>query len=210
MPRRGVPQRLIAKRRQVLRDPIFHSEVVGAFANGLMRHGKKRLAYRIMYVALNLVKDHFVQGGRVTEEIFQKTVDEKRELLGLAEKESLPESKIGLVVLCRSIENTRPHVEVRSSRIGGDTRQVPRALTSQRSQRLARRFMIRAALARRKVTPFKPGDEGMAKLLALEWMDAYDGKGGAVKMCTDMHRMAKANQAYVYTRPSTTQESLPI
>jgi small subunit ribosomal protein S7 len=205
MPRRRVP-----KRRKILKDPIFGSEVVGAFINQVMRNGKKSLACKIIYGALDFVKEHFIREGRVSEEIFQRTLDEKRQLLGLSEKESYPEQKIGLVVLYRSLDNTRPHVEVRSNRVGGDTRQVPRVVTPQRGQRLARHFMRKAAMARRKSTNFKPGDKGMVKLLALEWIDAYDGKGGAVKMCIDMHRMAKANQAYVYTRPAASQETPTI
>jgi small subunit ribosomal protein S7 len=205
MPRRRVP-----KKRQTPKDPIFHSEIVGSFINDVMRGGKKSIAYKIVYGAVDLVREHFIKENRVSEEFFQKIVDEKRQLLGLSEKEPLPDNKIGLVVLYRSIDNARPHVEVRSSRVGGDTRQVPRALTSQRGQRLARNFIRKAALARRGSTAFKPGDKGMIKLLALELIDAYDGKGAAVKMCTDMHRMAKANQAYVYTRPSATQEALSI
>jgi len=210
MPRSPISKRRLLKRRQVLKESIFESEILGAFINRLMRNGKKNIAFKIVYGALDFVKGHFIRANRVSEEIFQKAVEENRQLLGLSEKESLPEEKIGLVVFYRSLSNTRPYVEVRSNRVGGDTRQVPRALTPEKGLRLGGNFIKKAALMRRKTTTFKPGDKGMAKLLALELIDAYDNRGAAVKMCTDMHRMAKANQAYVYTRPSADQAALPI
>jgi small subunit ribosomal protein S7 len=52
MPRkREVPQRVI------LPDPIYHDVQVTRFINGLMRRGKKSLAEKILYDALDLIAD---------------------------------------------------------------------------------------------------------------------------------------------------------
>jgi small subunit ribosomal protein S7 len=45
-----------AKKRQVLPDPKFHSEMVTRFVNNLMFCGKKSTAYGIFYDALALVE----------------------------------------------------------------------------------------------------------------------------------------------------------
>lgn len=45
-----------AKKRQVIPDPKFHSELVTRFVNNLMYCGKKSTAYAIFYDALTLVE----------------------------------------------------------------------------------------------------------------------------------------------------------
>jgi small subunit ribosomal protein S7 len=205
MPRRRVP-----KRRVITKDPRFDSELISVFVNAIMRSGKKGLAYKIVYGALNLVKEHFVTANRLSDDSFRNASSRYRKALHLEENDMIPDAKIALVIFARSIENVQPQVEVRSNRVGGDTRQVPRPVTQARGRALAFRFLKKAALLRKANASFEAGDKGMAKLLALEVIDAYDGKGGAVKMCTDVHRMAKANQAYVYMRPSATSESITI
>lgn len=52
MPRRGyVPK------REVIPDPIYHSETLSKLINTVMRSGKKSLAERIVYEALDIVKE---------------------------------------------------------------------------------------------------------------------------------------------------------
>jgi small subunit ribosomal protein S7 len=44
------------------------------------------------------------------------------------------------------------------------------------------------------------GEKTMVLRLAAEILDAHEGRGAAVKMRDDMHRMAKANQAFAHYR----------
>ncbi len=52
MPRKGPPPR-----RELMPDPIFHSVLVTQFVNKVMQRGKRSLAERMMYDALEIVKD---------------------------------------------------------------------------------------------------------------------------------------------------------
>jgi small subunit ribosomal protein S7 len=48
-----MPRRRVAARREVLPDPKFGSDVIARFISMIMRDGKKSVAERIMYGALN-------------------------------------------------------------------------------------------------------------------------------------------------------------
>jgi small subunit ribosomal protein S7 len=52
-----------AKKRQVIPDPKFHSELVTRFVNNLMYDGKKSTAYAIFYDALALAEKKAEQPG---------------------------------------------------------------------------------------------------------------------------------------------------
>jgi small subunit ribosomal protein S7 len=81
-----------------------------------------------------------------------------------------------------------PAVQVRPRRVGGSVYQIPTQVDADRGQSLALKWLITAAAAR--------PDKTMGKRLASELMDAYDGKGGAVKKKLDVHKMAEANRAF--------------
>ena len=52
-----MPRRRVVARRQILPDPKHGSELLAKFINMLMEDGKKSVAERIMYVALDQVAD---------------------------------------------------------------------------------------------------------------------------------------------------------
>jgi small subunit ribosomal protein S7 len=52
-----------AKKRQVIPDPKFHSEMVSRFVNNLMICGKKSTAYGIFYDALGIIEKKTEQPG---------------------------------------------------------------------------------------------------------------------------------------------------
>ncbi len=52
MPRKGPPPR-----RELMPDPIYHSVLVTQFVNKVLQRGKRSLAERTMYSALDIVKD---------------------------------------------------------------------------------------------------------------------------------------------------------
>ncbi len=93
-----------------------------------------------------------------------------------------------LEIITAAIDNSSPRVEVRSRRVGGATYQVPREVQRKRAQSLGIRWLIDAARAKRG----KP----MARRLAEEIFDAYNGQGAAVTKRENVHKMADANSAY--------------
>jgi len=91
-----------------------------------------------------------------------------------------------------ALENVRPHIEVRSRRVGGATYQIPIEVRSERAQALAFRWLIGIARARSEYT--------MTSRLSGELMDAAANRGGTVKKREDTHRMAEANRAFSHYR----------
>ncbi|MGH8611101.1 MAG: 30S ribosomal protein S7 [Gammaproteobacteria bacterium] len=97
-----------------------------------------------------------------------------------------------LEIFNTALENVRPHVEVKSRRVGGATYQVPIEVRSNRRLTLAMRWLVDAARKR--------GEKTMGLRLAGELLDAYENKGTAVKKREDTHRMAEANRAFAHYR----------
>lgn len=169
-----------AAKREILPDPLFGSEILAKFMNVVMRSGKKSVAEKIVYGALEKVlersKGKKVEGGKTTESI--KTSATAR-------------SKV-LEIFQKALEAVQPSVEVKSRRVGGATYQIPVEVRLDRRIALAMRWLVEAANARsEKSMPFR---------LAAEIMDALEGKGGAIKKREDVHKMAKANQAFAHYR----------
>jgi small subunit ribosomal protein S7 len=98
----------------------------------------------------------------------------------------------GIQVFRQALENVKPQIEVRPRRVGGATYQVPMEVRPERRISLAIRWIISAARARNERT--------MINKLALELIDAYNNKGGAVKKREDVHKMAEANKAFSHFR----------
>ena len=91
-----------------------------------------------------------------------------------------------------ALENVRPHLEVRSRRVGGATYQVPVEVRPDRAQALALRWIIDSARKRSENT--------MTDRLSGELLDAFNNRGTAVKKREDTHRMAEANKAFSHYR----------
>lgn len=51
-----MPRKREIKKREIVPDPVYHDELVAKFINGIMRRGKKSLAQRIFYGALDILK----------------------------------------------------------------------------------------------------------------------------------------------------------
>ncbi|MHC4776599.1 MAG: 30S ribosomal protein S7 [Planctomycetota bacterium] len=112
----------ITKSDQQLRpDPRFHDKVLAKFINCVMHDGKKAVAQRCVYSALDMI---------------QKRLDEDK-------PEGLP--KTAVEVFHQAIDNVKPSVEVRSRRVGGANYQVPMSVSSRRRQSLAFRWLLQSA-----------------------------------------------------------------
>ena len=90
------------------------------------------------------------------------------------------------------VDAVRPSVEVRSRRVGGATYQVPVEVRAVRGGALALRWIVKASRSRKEKT--------MEECLAAEMLDAYSGRGLAVKKKDDTQPMADANRAFAHYR----------
>ena len=108
-----------AKKRALLPDPKFNDQLVTRFVNNLMFDGKKSIAFKIFYDALDIVESK----------------------KGDNEKESLEIWKDALT-------NVMPHVEVRSRRIGGANFQIPMPIRADRKISMAMKWLIKYSKAR--------------------------------------------------------------
>ena len=67
-----MPRRRVAAKREVLPDPKYGSKILAKFMNHVMERGKKSLAERIVYGALNRIQDR-ASGNPV--EIFESALE---------------------------------------------------------------------------------------------------------------------------------------
>jgi small subunit ribosomal protein S7 len=93
-------------------------------------------------------------------------------------------------VFTQALENVKPHVEVRSKRVGGASYQVPMQVNRNRQQSLAIRWVLEAVRGKKG----RPA----ADKLAEEILAAYRREGAAMTKRENTHRMADANKAFAH------------
>lgn len=167
-----------AEKREILPDPVFGDETLAKFMNYVMLDGKKSVAERICYGALEILD---------TKAANQNLVDDEA-----GDDGKLGSGSLGLKVFHKALKRLRPHLEVRSRRVGGATYQVPMDVKPGRAQALAMRWLMKAARSRNENT--------MIERLAGELLDAANDRGGAIKKKEDTHKMAEANRAFAHYR----------
>jgi len=102
-----------AKKRPLLPDPRFNDQLVTRFVNNMMWDGKKSVAFKVFYDAIDIVEE-------------KKTDEEKS----------------GLELWKDALSNVMPHVEVRSRRVGGATFQIPMQIRADRKISTAMKWLI--------------------------------------------------------------------
>ena len=108
----------------------------------------------------------------------------------LARLEDKVEEKTGLDIFLGSLRNVSPTLEVKSRRVGGSTYQIPVEVREERRMTLSIRWLIDASRKR--------NEKSMEANLASEFLDAFNGRGSAVKKREDTHKMADANKAFAH------------
>jgi small subunit ribosomal protein S7 len=91
------------KKRIILPDPKYGDVLVTRFVNGLMKDGKKTIAFKIFYDALEIVEKRMKENELSTLDIWKK-----------------------------ALQNITPIVEVKSRRVGGANFQVPMEIRPER------------------------------------------------------------------------------
>ena len=113
-----------AKKRILLPDPKFNDQLVTRFVNNLMLDGKKSVAFKIFYDALEIVEN----------------------------KKGETEEKSSLEIWKDALSNVMPQVEVRSRRVGGATFQIPMPIRPDRKVSMAMKWLILFARKRNEKT----------------------------------------------------------
>ena len=108
-----------AKKRPLLSDPRFNDQLVTRFVNMMMWDGKKSVAFKVFYDAIDIVDS--------------KKTDEE---------------KTALEIWKDALSNVMPHVEVRSRRVGGATFQIPNPIRADRKVSTAMKWLISYARKR--------------------------------------------------------------
>ena len=108
-----------AKKRPILPDPKFNDQLVTRFVNMMMWDGKKSVAFKIFYDAIEVV-----------------------------DKKNTNEEKTALQLWKDALSNVMPHVEVRSRRVGGATFQIPMQIRADRKISTAMKWLITYARKR--------------------------------------------------------------
>ena len=112
-----------APKRNILPDPKFDSILLSKFINMTMMSGKKSVAEKIIYGAIDIISD---RSGKDDQE--------------------------AISLLTAALDNVKPSVEVKSRRVGGATYQVPVEVRSVRRETLAMRWVIDSARKRNEKT----------------------------------------------------------
>jgi small subunit ribosomal protein S7 len=176
-------RRRAAIKRKVILDPKYLDESVAKFVNQVMKNGKKSKAETIVYSALQHLEAYVKRQKAKKDEGDDSSGDGGQQGSGST-------GNVALDAFKRVLEKVGPLVEVKSRRVGGATYQVPIDVPLERRESLARRWIIAAARKRSK--------NGMASSLGDEFVDAYSGRGEAVKKREDTLRMANANKAFAH------------
>ena len=103
------------KKRDIGVDPMYKSELLQALINVVMWRGKKNVARKIVYDAIEMLEKKFGNADKAIEGFY------------------------------KAYEQVVPLVEVRSRRVGGSVYQIPREVRYERGRSLAFRWIIEAA-----------------------------------------------------------------
>jgi small subunit ribosomal protein S7 len=104
-------------------------------------------------------------------------------------KRRLPERE-PIEIFHTALDNVKPHIEVRSKRVGGASYQVPMQVNRNRQQSLAIRWLLSAVRDKKgRPTAIKLADELFA---------AFNREGAAMTKRENTHRMAEANKAFAH------------
>lgn len=110
------------KKKPIFPDPLYQSQTVTRLINRVMISGKKTIAQKQVYKALEALAKEKGKDG-------EKKVN-------------------SLGILSTALENLKPVMEVRPRRIGGAAYQVPMPVRTDRREALAIRWLIQAAQKR--------------------------------------------------------------
>ncbi|MGX7591341.1 30S ribosomal protein S7 [Candidatus Karelsulcia muelleri] len=159
-------------------DQKFKEPLVTIFVNHLMKHGKKKLAYRIFY---NFIDE--------LENIYNKKKNNNNKKKNNNNKKK---NKKGITIWKKALENVTPQVDIKSRRIGGTKINVPILLPKHLQLTKAIKLLIKSSKERK--------EKAMSNKLAVETLAAYYKEGRAIKKKDNMHKLAESNKAFSHIK----------
>jgi small subunit ribosomal protein S7 len=157
-----------APKRKIAPDPKYNNLLIAKLINRVMLGGKKVVARKIVYGALDIIEEKIKKNGIELQNGHKTPLD----------------------VFEQAIRNITPVVEVKGRRVGGANYQVPIPVRGDRRFYLAYKWVLDAARARK--------GRPMAEKLAYELIDIYNNTGSAIKVKQNVERMAEANRAFAH------------
>ncbi len=167
-------RKLKTKKRIYEPDQKFKEPLVTRFVNHLMKHGKKKLAYRIFYNFIDELEK--INNNNLNNYIHNNNKFNKK----------------GIKIWKKALKNVTPQVYIRSRRIGGTKINIPIILPKNLQLTKAMKLLINSSKERK--------EKAMYKKLAGETLAAYKKEGRAIKKKENMHKIAESNKAFSHLK----------
>uniref|UniRef100_UPI0031F3F958 ribosomal protein S7 n=1 Tax=Zygnema cf. cylindricum TaxID=3142258 RepID=UPI0031F3F958 len=101
-----------------------------------------------------------------------------------------------IAFVMNAIENVKPIIEIKKVRISGSTQLVPSLISTRRQETLAIRWIVEAAIQRRKAKQ----SLNLEQCLFAEIVDASNKIGVVRKKRDELHKLAEANRGFAHYR----------
>ena len=160
--------------REVLPDPIYGSKILSKLINRVMQDGKKSVARKIVYGAIDDISDKIF-------ELYNQNNPEKNE--------STDKQKV-LWFAEYIISEVAMMVEIRSKRMGGSNYRIPVPVSVKRAVSIAIRRIVIGAQKRKEKT--------MQSKLSSELISIVNGTGEVIKMKEHLQKDIEANRAFAH------------
>lgn len=165
-----MPRRRVVAKRQIQADPVYGSKILAKFINHLMVSGKKSVAERIVYGALEIVKKRAKTDEPLA--IFEKAIEQIKPIVEVKSR------RVGGATY-------QVPIEVRPDRA--------MALAMRWLVEFSRKRGDSSMMEKLAAEILDASDESSST-------GGSAGKGGAIKKREDTHRMAEANKAFSHYR----------
>lgn len=166
------------QRRLILPDYIYHDTYVSKFINYLMEEGKKSVAEKIFYSAMEDFVSHKIKEDKTIENVAEITSDPKKR------------SEFAVSAFFDILNRLRPAARLKSKRIGGANYQVPVEITKETSFKIAMKMVIDVAR--------KKSGKPMSKRLFAEFVNVLNKEGEAIKQRNEMEKRIEASKAFAH------------
>lgn len=165
-----MPRRRVAAKRVIQADPLYGSQTLAKFINHLMEAGKKSVAEKIVYGALEVIKQKAKTNNPIA--VFERALENIRPVVE---------------VKSRRVGGATYQVPIEVSNIRAATLAMRWLVEFSRKRG-------------EKGMTFKLAGEILDAADEESSTGGSKGKGGAVKKREDTHRMADANKAFSHYR----------
>lgn len=178
-----MPRRRVVSKRTIIPDPVYSSQLLARFINQIMISGKKSLAERVVYGALNVVKE---KTNLDPLAVFEKAIENIRPSVEVKSR------RVGGATY-------QVPVEIKASRA---ITLAMRWLVDFSRKRGEKGIMLKLAGEILDAADIIEGssDEDDESVKSSSGIRSGTGKGAAVKKKEETHRIADTNKAFSHYR----------